>query len=56
VQIANLPIPTPQREEVLIKMEAASINAVDCKIKQGAMKPVLPYRFPHTPGTWSFQT
>jgi NADPH:quinone reductase-like Zn-dependent oxidoreductase len=55
VHIANLPILTPHREEVLIKMEIASINVVDCKIKQGAMKLVLPYRFSHTPGTWSFQ-
>lgn len=46
----ELPIPRPKREELLVKVEACSINPIDWKVQKGAMKPVLPYRFPHVPG------
>lgn len=46
----ELPVPKPGRDEVLVKVEACSINPIDWKVQKGAMKPVLPYKFPHVPG------
>ncbi|XP_024384653.1 quinone-oxidoreductase QR1, chloroplastic isoform X2 [Physcomitrium patens] len=47
----ELPVPKPGRDEVLVKVEACSINPIDWKVQKGAMKPVLPYKFPHVPGS-----
>lgn len=55
VQHVELPVPKPKKDEVLVKVEACSINPIDWKVQKGLMKPVLPYRFPHVPGelhTW----
>lgn len=46
----ELPVPRPEKDEVLVKVEACSINPIDWKVQEGYMKPVLPYRFPHVPG------
>lgn len=43
-------IPIPKKNEILIKVEAASINPVDWKIQQG-VAPHLPSKFPHIPGS-----
>lgn len=43
-------MPRPEKDEVLVKVEACSINPIDWKVQEGYMKPVLPYRFPHVPG------
>jgi NADPH:quinone reductase-like Zn-dependent oxidoreductase len=47
----EVPVPKPKKDEVLVKVEACSINPIDWKVQKGFMKPVLPYRFPHIPGT-----
>lgn len=42
----DVPIPEPQDHEVLIKVEYASINPVDWKIREGLLKSRLPHQFP----------
>ncbi|KAL5201315.1 hypothetical protein ABZP36_035669 [Zizania latifolia] len=46
----EVPIPTPKKGEVLIKMEAASVNPADWKIQKGMVRPFLPRKFPSIPG------
>ncbi|KAG8057290.1 hypothetical protein GUJ93_ZPchr0002g23335 [Zizania palustris] len=46
----EVPIPTPKKGEVLIKMEAASVNPIDWKIQKGMVRPFLPRKFPSIPG------
>jgi NADPH:quinone reductase-like Zn-dependent oxidoreductase len=45
-RIAEMPEPEVQDDDVLIRVHAASINALDSKIKRGDFKLILPYRFP----------
>ncbi|KDP45286.1 hypothetical protein JCGZ_15151 [Jatropha curcas] len=46
----EVPVPTPKKDEVLLKLEATSLNPIDWKIQQGVLRPFLPRRFPHIPG------
>ncbi|XP_072971393.1 chloroplast envelope quinone oxidoreductase homolog [Typha angustifolia] len=45
----EVPIPSPKKDEVLLKLEAASINPVDWKIQKGMLRPFLPPKFPFIP-------
>ncbi|XP_021655311.1 chloroplast envelope quinone oxidoreductase homolog isoform X2 [Hevea brasiliensis] len=47
----EVPVPTPKKDEVLIKLEATSLNPVDWKIQKGILRPLMPRKFPHIPGT-----
>ncbi|KAJ1388589.1 Polyketide synthase, enoylreductase domain [Sesbania bispinosa] len=48
----QVPIPTPKTNEVLLKLEATSINPIDWKIHKGVLRPFFfPRKFPHTPCT-----
>ncbi|KAH7863256.1 hypothetical protein Vadar_015339 [Vaccinium darrowii] len=47
----EVPVPAPKQDEVLIKLEAASINPVDWKIQKGELRPFLPPKFPFIPVT-----
>lgn len=49
LQLADLPLPEPARDEVRVRLHAAGVNPVDAYIRAGtyARKPALPY----TPGT-----
>ncbi|KAJ3681221.1 hypothetical protein LUZ60_015710 [Juncus effusus] len=49
LQHVEVPIPSPKKDEVLIKMEASSINPVDWKIQKGAGRPFFPRKFPFIP-------
>jgi hypothetical protein len=49
-QHVEVPIPTPKINEVLIKLEATSINPVDWKIQKGQLRALfIPRKFPHIP-------
>ncbi|CAL9068534.1 chloroplast envelope quinone oxidoreductase homolog [Musa acuminata AAA Group] len=45
----EVPIPSPKKNEILLKLEAASINPIDWKIQVGMLRPFLPPKFPFTP-------
>ncbi|CAL5388090.1 unnamed protein product [Camellia sinensis] len=47
----EVPVPAPKKKEVLIKIEAASLNPIDWKIQKGMLRPLYPWKFPHVPGT-----
>jgi NADPH:quinone reductase-like Zn-dependent oxidoreductase len=47
----ELPVPTPAKDEVLIKVEAASVNSIDWQIQEGRFRFLFPSKLPHTPGT-----
>ncbi|XP_004506376.1 chloroplast envelope quinone oxidoreductase homolog [Cicer arietinum] len=48
----QVPVPTPKPNEVLLKLEATSINPVDWKIQKGLLRAIfLPRKFPHVPCT-----
>lgn len=52
MQHKEIPIPVPKKGEILVKVEAASVNPVDWKMQGGVMRPMLPAKFPHTPGVY----
>ncbi|KAL7601396.1 hypothetical protein Lser_V15G26966 [Lactuca serriola] len=45
----EIPIPSPGVNEILLKIEAASINPIDWKIQKGMVRPFLPKKFPVIP-------
>ncbi|XP_059459866.1 chloroplast envelope quinone oxidoreductase homolog isoform X2 [Corylus avellana] len=47
----EVPVPTPKKNELLLKLEASSLNPLDWKIQKGVMRPFAPRKFPHIPGT-----
>ncbi|KAF7836439.1 chloroplast envelope quinone oxidoreductase-like protein [Senna tora] len=50
-QHVEVPVPTPKKNEVLLKVEAISINPVDWKMQKGMLRPLFPRKFPYIPGT-----
>ncbi|OIW08761.1 hypothetical protein TanjilG_16342 [Lupinus angustifolius] len=48
----EVPVPSPNKNEVLLKLDAITINPVDWKIQKGLLRPLfLPRQFPHIPCT-----
>ena len=47
----QVPIPSLKKDEVLVKVKAASINQGDMWIQKGFFRPFLP-KFPFIPGIW----
>ncbi|XP_071720637.1 chloroplast envelope quinone oxidoreductase homolog [Rutidosis leptorrhynchoides] len=45
----EVPVPTPGKCEILMKVEAASINPFDWKLQKGVARPMLPRKFPYIP-------
>lgn len=50
LRLEEISRPTPQEGEVLVHVHAAGVNAIDWKIRSGAMKSVMPLTFPSIPG------
>lgn len=48
--LANVAQPKPSTTQVLVKIHAAGVNALDAKIKDGAFKQILKYKLPLTLG------
>ncbi|KNA20716.1 hypothetical protein SOVF_050040 [Spinacia oleracea] len=44
-------VPDPKSDELLLKIEAATLNPIDWKIQKGVLRPLLPRKFPTIPGT-----
>ncbi|MEX6664317.1 NADP-dependent oxidoreductase [Pseudomonas sp. W2-17] len=51
VTLHPLDLSKPGVDEVLVGVEAASVNPLDLKIMAGYMQPVFPVELPYTPGT-----
>ncbi|MBC3434850.1 NADP-dependent oxidoreductase [Pseudomonas sp. BW16M2] len=45
-RIAEMPVPTLGDDDVLVRVHAAGVNALDVKLRNGEFKRVLPYRLP----------
>jgi NADPH:quinone reductase-like Zn-dependent oxidoreductase len=50
LRFEDAPRPTPESGELLIKVHAASVNAIDWKLRAGYMKDVFPLPLPYIPG------
>ncbi|KAL6601224.1 hypothetical protein ACP70R_044444 [Stipagrostis hirtigluma subsp. patula] len=46
----EVPIPSPEKGEVLLKMEATSFNPADSKFQKGVGRPFMPRKFPFISG------
>ncbi|KAM7521863.1 hypothetical protein LguiA_011765 [Lonicera macranthoides] len=47
----EIPLPIPSKDEVLLKLEATSLNPVDWKMQKGMLRPLFPRKFPYIPAT-----
>ncbi|MCP4077237.1 MAG: NADP-dependent oxidoreductase [Gammaproteobacteria bacterium] len=50
LELNNIDIPTPEANEVLIKVKSAAVNPVDWKIREGYLQPMLNHALPLTLG------
>ena len=46
LHLSNLAAPEVHDDEVLVQVRAASVNQLDCRIRDGEFKLILPYRLP----------
>ena len=46
VRLADMPVPTMGPNDVLVRIQAAAVNLLDFKVRNGEFKPFLPYRPP----------
>lgn len=46
VTLSDLPDPVPGAGQMLVRIQAASMNPLDAKLRSGALKRVMPLRFP----------
>jgi NADPH:quinone reductase-like Zn-dependent oxidoreductase len=46
LRLGDRPEPVPGPEDVLVEVEAAGLNPLDAKVRNGDFKPILPYRPP----------
>jgi hypothetical protein len=50
LKITDLPTPEPGEGEVLVRIQAAGVNPVDWKIREGRLNDLVPPRIPPDPG------
>lgn len=50
LRVEDVPDPTAGPSDVLIRVHAASVNPVDCKIRSGAQRALIHYRLPQITG------
>ncbi|WP_324699816.1 NADP-dependent oxidoreductase [Novosphingobium sp. RL4] len=50
LRLGDLPDPVPSADEVLVEIQATGLNQLDGKIRDGAFKPILPYKPPFVLG------
>jgi NADPH:quinone reductase-like Zn-dependent oxidoreductase len=50
MRLETYQLPAPKRDEIAVRVSASSINPVDWKIRQGAMKFMTGWRFPRAMG------
>ncbi|NYD91737.1 NADP-dependent oxidoreductase [Sphingomonas melonis] len=50
LRLGDVPEPVPAADEVLVEIHATGLNQLDTKIRDGAFKPILPYRPPFVLG------
>ena len=50
LRMGEMPDPVPTADEVLVEIHATGLNQLDAKIRDGAFKPVLPYKPPFVLG------
>lgn len=46
LRLSDMPEPVPGPDDVVVEVEAAGLNVLDSKIRDGAFKPILPYKVP----------
>ena len=46
LRLADMPMPELREDEALVQVHAAGVNLLDCKIRDGEFKLILPYRLP----------
>jgi NADPH:quinone reductase-like Zn-dependent oxidoreductase len=46
LSLRELPDPVPGQGDVIVAIAATSVNPLDCKLREGAFKVVLPYKMP----------
>lgn len=49
MKLVEVPIPTAKKDEILLRVEAASINPFDWKVQKGMLRPFMPPKFPYIP-------
>ncbi|CAK9140898.1 unnamed protein product [Ilex paraguariensis] len=47
----EVPVPAPNKDEVLLKLEATSLNPVEWKTQKGMLRPIFPRKLPFIPAT-----
>ena len=50
VRLTDMPVPDVGAEDVLVRIEAAAVNLIDSKVRDGEFKMFLPYRVPFVLG------
>ncbi len=50
VVLSDVPAPEPRARELLVEVRAAAVNPVDCKIRQGTQRVLVPRKLPVTLG------
>jgi hypothetical protein len=56
MQHVEVPVPSAKKNELLLKLEAASINPVDWKMQKGMLRPLLPRKLPFIPGNHPYSS